>query len=89
MSEKHPPSNVMSDEKYDGKVTGSVEQVEESITKAIDDDDDSALLLPGARQHAERKLVRKLDFRLLPTIVLVFILNYIDVGLFLPVASSC
>lgn len=32
------------------------------------------------RQTAERKLVRKLDFRLLPTIVLIFIMNYIDVS---------
>ena len=29
---------------------------------------------------AERKLVRKLDFRLLPTIVLIFIMNFIDVA---------
>ena len=34
------------------------------------------------RQTAERKLVRKLDFRLLPTIVLIFIMNYIDVSEF-------
>ncbi|OJA12880.1 hypothetical protein AZE42_02909 [Rhizopogon vesiculosus] len=30
------------------------------------------------RQAAERSLVRKLDFRLLPTIVIIFIMNYID-----------
>ena len=31
------------------------------------------------RVLAERKLVRKLDMRLLPTIFLIFIMNYIDV----------
>uniref|UniRef100_A0A0W0G0G1 Uncharacterized protein n=1 Tax=Moniliophthora roreri TaxID=221103 RepID=A0A0W0G0G1_MONRR len=30
------------------------------------------------RALAERKLVRKLDTRVLPTIVLIFIMNYID-----------
>ncbi|KAJ7442684.1 hypothetical protein FB451DRAFT_100250 [Mycena latifolia] len=30
------------------------------------------------RLAAERRLVRKLDMRLLPTIFLIFILNYID-----------
>ena len=33
------------------------------------------------RIQAERKLVRKLDMRLLPTIVLIYIMNYIDVSL--------
>ena len=32
-----------------------------------------------ARQATERRLVRKLDFRLLPTIVIIFLMNYIDV----------
>jgi len=36
---------------------------------------------PGSRERllAERKLVRKLDMRLLPTIFLIYIMNYIDV----------
>lgn len=32
------------------------------------------------RTLAERKLVRKLDYRILPTIILIYIMNYIDVG---------
>ncbi|KAH7926979.1 MFS general substrate transporter [Leucogyrophana mollusca] len=36
------------------------------------------LLVPEVRRSAERKLVRKLDFRLLPTIVVIFLMNYID-----------
>ena len=31
------------------------------------------------RTLAERKLVRKLDSRLLPTIVLIYVMNFIDV----------
>ena len=36
---------------------------------------------PGSRERllAERKLVRKLDMRLLPTILIIYIVNYIDV----------
>jgi hypothetical protein len=36
---------------------------------------------PGSPERllAERKLVRKLDARLLPTIILIYIMNYIDV----------
>lgn len=39
---------------------------------------------PGsqARIDTERKLVRKLDFRLMPTIFVIFIMNYIDVRSF-------
>ncbi|KAG5731888.1 hypothetical protein E4T56_gene7625, partial [Termitomyces sp. T112] len=35
---------------------------------------------PGTpeRLEAERKLVRKLDSRLLPTVVVIYIMNYID-----------
>lgn len=36
---------------------------------------------PGSHERAlaERRLVRKLDLRVLPTIFLIFIMNYIDV----------
>jgi hypothetical protein len=43
-------------------------------------DDDGELLLPHVREAAEKALVRRLDSRLLPTIVLIFIMNYIDVS---------
>ena len=45
---------------------------------SLEEDDDGALL-GDLRPDAERKLVRKLDSRLLPTIVVIFIMNYIDV----------
>ena len=86
MSAKRPPSDIAS-EKYDGNVV-SVENAEESVAKVVDDDD-GELLLPETRQRAEKRLVRKLDFRLLPTIVLIFILNYIDVSEHVCLATCC
>ena len=45
-------------------------------TKLLDGD----LLAPEVRIAAERHLVRKLDMRLLPTIIVIYIMNYIDVS---------
>ncbi|RDX49229.1 MFS general substrate transporter [Lentinus brumalis] len=39
---------------------------------------DAELLAQDIRPSAERRLVRMLDMRLLPTIILIFIMNYID-----------
>lgn len=80
MSQRHASSSE-SDEKFATKV----EYVEETSATNVVVDEDGELLLPERRREAERRLVRKLDFRLLPTIVLIFILNYIDVG---PVFTS-
>ena len=33
---------------------------------------------PAEREHAERALVRKIDFRLMPTIIIMYIMNYLD-----------
>ena len=43
--------------------------------------DSSAVILDVERRTVEeRHLVRKLDTRLMPMIILIFIMNYIDVG---------
>ena len=63
------------------KKSSSVEQVEHASFKSQGDSEDLELLRPEVRQYAERRLVRKLDCRVLPTIILIFILNYIDVCL--------
>jgi MFS family permease len=47
-------------------------------TNVVATEDEEYIMHPEIRQAAERKLVRKLDFRLLPTIVIIFIMNYID-----------
>ncbi|KZT05457.1 MFS general substrate transporter [Laetiporus sulphureus 93-53] len=39
---------------------------------------DGELLSPDVRPTAERQLVRQLDIRLMPTIIVIFIMNYID-----------
>ena len=41
---------------------------------------DGELLSEDVRPAAERRLVRILDMRLLPTIILIYIMNYIDVS---------
>ena len=37
-----------------------------------------ASLTPEEREQAERALVRKIDLRLLPMIIIMYILNYLD-----------
>ena len=73
-------SPIVLEEQIDRKDGASVEEIEKVSSNVEIGDPDSELLLPSRRPIAERKLVRVLDFRLLPTIVLIFILNYIDVS---------
>ena len=54
-------------------------------------DSEEVLPAPGTRERAmaEKELLRKLDTRLLPTIFIIFIMNYIDVrGLWLDAGIS-
>lgn len=68
------------------KDVGSITQIEhvsgtgQSSVSSKLQDDDGELLAEDVRPAAERRLVRMLDMRLLPTIVLIFIMNYIDVS---------
>ena len=63
--EKEPPAHIYI---KDHKETG------------LDDpNDDGVLLENDKRASAERRLVKKLDYRLLPTIVVIFIMNFVDV----------
>ncbi|KAJ3771621.1 hypothetical protein FB446DRAFT_644899 [Lentinula raphanica] len=52
--------------------------MEEQVNPARLDEDPLPPEGSEERILAERKLVRKLDTRVLPTIVLIFIMNYID-----------
>jgi hypothetical protein len=65
VEEKESPAHVYIE---DHKETGS-----------HDSNDDGALLEDDKRVSAERRLVKKIDYRLLPTIVVIYIMNYIDV----------
>ena len=48
-------------------------------TGSRDPNDDGVLLENDKRASAERRLVKKLDHRLLPTIIVIYIMNFIDV----------
>ncbi|KDQ55121.1 hypothetical protein JAAARDRAFT_71439 [Jaapia argillacea MUCL 33604] len=56
----------------------SIEQLEDRLPGTPQLDDESHLLSPQERVAAEARLKRKLDMRLMPTMILIFILNYID-----------
>lgn len=53
------------------KITAQVEHVEVA---------DESLLIPEHRRQAEKHLVRLLDMRLLPTVILIYLMNYTDVS---------
>ena len=79
------PSTAMSAKVTDSVVLDEKEKVsieQRSPAASLDaPDDDSELLAPEVRQTAERHLVRVLDSRLMPTIIIIFLMNYIDVRL--------
>ncbi|KAI0687252.1 MFS general substrate transporter [Earliella scabrosa] len=82
---------VMSpDEKHEDDSTPALKHVEQSSTElatstAVTDlgskpppPSDGGLLAEDIRRAAEHRLVRTMDMRLLPTIILIFIMNYVD-----------
>lgn len=77
MSIRAEPDSIQDDVKDNTRV----DYVEDSPSskESMIESRDEELLSSERRPAAEKALVRKLDMRLLPTIVLVFILNYIDV----------
>ncbi|KAH9917542.1 MFS general substrate transporter [Fomitopsis serialis] len=52
--------------------------VKQQVSDVSVTESDSELLSADARPAAERRLVRQLDLRLMPTIIVIFIMNYID-----------
>ncbi|KAI0090771.1 MFS general substrate transporter [Irpex rosettiformis] len=67
-----------SEEKLENKDEASIELVEVVAPNIAVNDEYTQILASEIRPAAERQLVRALDYRLLPTIILIFILNYID-----------
>lgn len=57
----------------------SVEIIERKVSSPLPEDDGDSSLLGPLRKSAEKRLVRKLDLRLLPIIIAIYVLNYIDV----------
>ena len=52
----------------------------EAKGRGDDSASESSVVDASRRLHEEKHLVRKLDMRLMPTIFLIFIMNYIDVS---------
>ena len=74
-------SSSHSDEKHD-KATDHIDDVPRGKSPSVVSSQlpDGELLAPDVRPTAERRLVWTLDTRLLPTIIVIFIMNYIDVS---------
>jgi hypothetical protein len=74
-------SEPTSTQNAERKDDASVEQLEKTPRDVTAEGADTEFLAAHIRPSAEKHLVRILDLRLLPTIILVFILNYIDVSI--------
>ena len=65
-------------------MSGALEKNEASIKEAtlivVDGAAEHAILCPESRSKAERRLKRKLDARLMSTVVAICLMNYIDVS---------
>ncbi|KAK7688861.1 hypothetical protein QCA50_007550 [Cerrena zonata] len=68
MPTKPRSNSICRDEDKNGALIEHIEAI----------DSDAELLLLEDRERAEKRLVRLLDMRLLPTIILIFLMNYID-----------
>ena len=64
-------------------------EIHKETNSKLHDPHDAVSFENEQRASAERRLVKKLDRRLLPTIVIIFIMNYIDVSYPLYSASFC
>ena len=69
---------MVEEKEFPAHVNVELEPYKETVSP-LDPNDDGVLLENDKRAAAERRLVKKLDHRLLPTIVVIFIMNYIDV----------
>ena len=57
------------------------ESFTENVVVVQGEPDDFVLLKEENRKAAERHVVRKLDMRLMPTVAIIYLMNYIDVSL--------
>ena len=76
------------DEEKDSPARAHIEIHKETGSNSYDLHD-AVLLANEQRASAERRLVKKLDRRLLPTVIVIYIMNYIDVGRLLGTTSVC
>ncbi|KAI0400496.1 major facilitator superfamily domain-containing protein [Xylaria palmicola] len=57
---------------------GNVADLQQAVARGLQPPDIIARLTPEERIDLEKRLVRKIDWRLLPMIIIMYILNYID-----------
>ncbi|KAI1811403.1 major facilitator superfamily domain-containing protein [Poronia punctata] len=57
---------------------GNVANLEQAVRRGLQPPEIIARLTPEQRIEVEKRLVRKIDWRLLPMIIIMYILNYID-----------
>ena len=66
---------------YDATRTEAIQEEQRPTSDLIKDDGSDEIIMDASRRRVEeRRLVRKLDTRLLPMIFLIYIMNYIDVS---------
>ncbi|KAI1187355.1 major facilitator superfamily domain-containing protein [Nemania serpens] len=58
--------------------SGNVADLQQAVARGLQPPEIIARLTPGERIALEKRLVRKIDWRLLPMIIIMYILNYID-----------
>ncbi|KAI3326117.1 MFS general substrate transporter [Xylariaceae sp. AK1471] len=61
-----------------GDTAGNVADLGQAVARGLQPPEIIARLTPEQRLELEKRLVRKIDWRLLPMIILMYILNYID-----------
>ena len=79
MSIAHITETTDTDEKKHVNVVEDTFPNLSSSSDTASEDGEAKLLFAEIRPLAERRLVRKLDFSLMPLVILIYIVNYIDV----------
>ena len=84
MASSKEPEKTVTTESFGENVSvgkSGLAKKDDDVVAATAADDSSSMVLDSERRVAEeRRLVRKLDMRLMPIIILIFIMNYIDVS---------
>ncbi|CAK4031172.1 MFS general substrate transporter [Lecanosticta acicola] len=82
MAAHHVPSERISSHDKDQQVAEFLDEVEDANAKkpsrTLEAPELVRNLTPEERVKLEKRLVRKIDFRLLPAVIIMYILNYLD-----------
>ena len=82
MTSTKEPEKVITTESFDENASlGNNGVTKKDDTDVVAADSSSVILDSERRVVAERQLLHKLDFRLMPMIILIYLMNYIDVSI--------